>query len=32
MKKCTGKAGKEFRAAFELAKGKVEMRFDDKKV
>ncbi|MDR1909473.1 MAG: topoisomerase C-terminal repeat-containing protein [Spirochaetaceae bacterium] len=32
IKKCKSKAGKEFRAAFELANGKVEMRFDDKKI
>jgi DNA topoisomerase-3 len=30
-KKCAGKAGKEFQAAFSLANGKIELRFQDKK-
>jgi DNA topoisomerase-3 len=30
-KKCRSRAGKEFQAAFELAGGKVEFRFEDKK-
>ena len=31
VKKCVGKAGKEFNAKFELVDGKVEFRFEDKK-
>jgi DNA topoisomerase-3 len=31
VKKCKSKAGKEFRAAFVLAGGKVEMKFEDRK-
>jgi DNA topoisomerase-3 len=30
-KKCVGKSGKEFKAAFVLEKGKVEFRFEDRK-
>ncbi len=31
MKKCRSKAGKDFKAAFALAKGIIEFRFEDKK-
>ena len=31
MKKCVSKAGKEFKAAFYLSKGKVELSFEDNK-
>jgi len=30
MKKCVSKAGKEFKAAFQLEKGKIELKFEDK--
>jgi DNA topoisomerase-3 len=31
VKKCVSKAGKEFKAAFALAGGKIEMKFEDRK-